>query len=531
MKRKLFIILLFILLLKIKVNATTQGTLMLSYEDGIYYTMISDNFYMSYKFPFYTIGNDIVYCIQPGANITTYSYVGEDGFINSPYSDELNLKLELIAHYGYEYPDHNTIKYRMATQELIWELTGKIVEFWTMQYGNGNRIDVELEKEEIMRLVNEHYIKPSFDNITLEFNLGDRIVLTDTNNVLDYYNITNDYGNNIQKDNNNLEIEFTKPGSYTIELSKDNYDNEMTVVFIGNGLESQRLGKFRVSSILKSYINVNVIGARIKLVKKDSESNEVIKRRIKFKIKNIDTDEYICENSKCIFETNDRGYFITDNYYVGNYQITELEEQDYGNYVLNTDDLIISIDNTSNFEYDNDIIYNVEFTNKRVKGILHIDKIGEELDINNNTFNYNNIPLKDVKYNIFANDNIIVNDKIIYTKDDLVMELITDDNGQAISDYLEIGSYYLKEIESSNDNMIDNNIYYFDIEYDNYLTDTVDKYIKLYNYLPKGKLEFYKYDIDNNNPIEDTLIEIYYLNNNEHSLIYSDYTEIGRAHV
>lgn len=89
------------------------------------------------------------------------------------------------------------------------------------------------------------------------------------------------------------------------------------------------------------------ITAKLKLVKVDSKSNKVLVRDgIKFKIKNLDTGEYVCQNITypnqekiCIFETKD-GVFITP--YVlttGNYQIEELEEQTIDGYVWNKEPL------------------------------------------------------------------------------------------------------------------------------------------------------------------------------------------------
>ena len=77
------------------------------------------------------------------------------------------------------------------------------------------------------------------------------------------------------------------------------------------------------------------IRAKLKLIKVDSESRKILVRDgIKFRIKNLDTGEYVCQNVTypgqekiCVFETKD-GMFITP--YVlghGNYQIEELEEK------------------------------------------------------------------------------------------------------------------------------------------------------------------------------------------------------------
>lgn len=71
-----------------------------------------------------------MYCIEPGVDISTYNYVGYDGLIQSSYDSATNKYIELVGHYGYDYPTYKTIRYRMATQFLIWERTGgQIIEY------------------------------------------------------------------------------------------------------------------------------------------------------------------------------------------------------------------------------------------------------------------------------------------------------------------------------------------------------------------------------------------------------------------
>ena len=157
-----------------KVEAATNGTLSHPKTDGVYYTRRGGGKpYMSAQYEQYSLNGQVVYCIEPGVDITTTSYLGYDGLQASPYDDATNKKIELIGHYGYSYPGHQTLRYRMATQALIWETTGgQIIEFWTEQYGYGNVIDVSAERNEIMRLVNAHYNKPSFNGSSIEAVIG-----------------------------------------------------------------------------------------------------------------------------------------------------------------------------------------------------------------------------------------------------------------------------------------------------------------------------------------------------------------------
>lgn len=528
--KNLFIIVNFIFFIDVvEVKADIRGTLSREYKDGYYYVMSGDNYYRSFEIPFYTLDDKIVYCIEPGTKINVWNYVGKYGFDNSPHNDEINSKLELIGHYGYGYFGNNTLNYRIATQALIWEITGnKEVEFFTKQYGYGEVIDVSKEQEEIMKLVNNHYIKPSFDNQNIIDNINEEIILTDTNNVLEGYEIYDDGGNLTRIEGNKLYIKLLTLSNSKIELRRKKYDEEKTVIFVGEDNISQKVGMFRVEEQISSVINLNVIGAKVKIKKVDSETKENIQiGDIKFKIKNLDTNEYICENEACIFETDNNGIVTTKSVVVGNFQIEELENQELNNYLWNNKPLKFTIDKNSKI---NDNVYEVEFENTRVKGKIEINKIGEKLTLDNNTYNYAEIPLENVIYGLYANEDIYVLDKIKYKKDELVNKLITDKFGYASSDNLELGKYYIKEISSSSGNLVDNTKYSFELKYQDKYTNTVLINLELKNVLPKGKLEFIKTDLDTGYPIKDTLIEIYDSTNNK--IIYSDYTdEFGKITI
>lgn len=410
----------------------------------------------------------------------------------------------------------------MATQMLMWYLTtDKAVELRDQQYGYGNLIDIEKEKNEIMRLVNNHYTKPSFNNNSYDILYDNELVIKDNSNVLDMYIVKDNDGNEVNIVDNELHINSKKIGKSKIILEKKKYDNKATMIFKGDDNYSQKQAILRNNDLIESIININTYGARIKVNKIDSETKQIIKKKgIKFKIKNNDNGEYLCENSECIFETNDEGYFILNKYLLGNYSIYEVEDQMLDNYLWNKNKLDISI--TKDTVVNSDNIYSVNFTNERVKGKIIINKIGEKL---NDDYTYDKIHLKDVKYGVYANDDILVGDSIKYKKNDLVGNIITDSNGQGILDNLEIGKYYIKELSSSNDNIIDKNIYEFEIKYKDKYTKTILKEFSFNNYLPKGNLEFIKLDSNTNKPIKDTLIEVYY----NDDLFYKGYTdELGK---
>lgn len=282
MKKKLVAMLLIALTLfevfsfaiPVVVSATTNETLEHLKVPNVWYTRRGGGKpYMSAEYETYTMNNKVVYCIEPGVDISTTSYLGYDGLQASPYSAEINKKIELIGHYGYDYPGHQTLKYRMATQALIWEATGgQIVEFWTQASGYGDYINVDAERNEIMRLVNSHYNKPSFNGTTQDAIIGQEFKLTDTNGVLSEYEIYSSDNLSVRIDGNDIYVTPTKVGEQTLNVVRKHYDNFTTIVYLGNGVNSQKMGYFRFSDPVVASVKIKTKGGDITLDKNDNDT-------------------------------------------------------------------------------------------------------------------------------------------------------------------------------------------------------------------------------------------------------------------
>ncbi|MBQ9072273.1 MAG: Cys-Gln thioester bond-forming surface protein [Bacilli bacterium] len=259
-----------------KVNAQMYyETLVDTKQDGIYYTRRGGGKpYLSAQYSTYTMNGKVVYCIEPGVDITINDYTGADGFINSPYDDATNKKIELIGHYGYDYPGHQTLRYRMAAQSLIWETTGgQIIEFWTERYGNGDFINLNYERNEIMKLVNAHYNKPSFNGSSMEVVVGKEYKITDTNGLMNEYALYKAEGLDVRISGNDIYFTPKATGNLSLSVARKHYDNHTTIVFKGNDELSQKMGYFRFSDPVVATLNLNVIGGKIKITKVDSETN------------------------------------------------------------------------------------------------------------------------------------------------------------------------------------------------------------------------------------------------------------------
>lgn len=285
-------------------------------------------------------------------------------------------------------------------------------------------------------------------------------------------------------------------GKYTIkqENTKEGYlkVNDFEITVDGKNKE------------LKYELVDEEINAFVKIIKRDYETNETIKQKgIKFKIKNLDKNEYICENKECTYETNEEGYIITSERLKGNLLIEECKQYLNG-YIWNKEKIKIFIGDK--------IIdtYTIEFKNKRVKGQIKILKQGE------------NELLENVKFNLYAKDNIIINNKIIYKKNELILTKTTNKEGIIIFDNLELGNYYIKEIETNNNYILDDKEYEISLKYKDEETSIIKEYIEIKNYLKRGKLVFYKIDSLTKEKLENAVIQIY----KDNELIKEEVTNI-----
>ena len=251
------------------IHAKTDEYLTVETQDGVFYAMTgSDGYFSADPYSYYTMNGKTVYCIEQGVKLDGRFYHGEEGFVSSPLPLEINRRIEIIGHYGYDYPGHQTQKYRMATQALIWEtITGYDVNFYTENYGWGDYIDVSYERDQIMNLVNRHYVKPSFENQTFNAILNQELVIEDTNYIINEFEVYNSNDNDVRIENNNVFITPKKVGQTSIQFLKKNYDSATTFFYVADDGYSQKLAFFRSSDPLITNVKVDAVGGKIRIKK------------------------------------------------------------------------------------------------------------------------------------------------------------------------------------------------------------------------------------------------------------------------
>ena len=192
-----------------------------------------------------------------------------------------------------------------------------------------------------------------------------------------------------------------------------------------------------------------------------------------------------------MFVTNKEGILTFSNLKLGSYCIKELKTLD--GYILN--DKAICFELKYKDQYTPVITYETLVENKLQTSKLEITK-------------------KDV-----STDETLPNTTIeVYTEnDELIYSGKTDNEGKITIDRLPIGKYYFIEKEAPEGYLINDEKMYFEVKGEEIVKSTMkDEKIT-------GKLEFTKVDFSEDNPLPNTLIEIYNAENDE--LIFSGRTD------
>lgn len=405
-------------------NVNASNNIEVQYIDDVYSNRIINGETMSGKFGYIYIDSQLGFCIDP-LKIVGNNYEIDDSKIDEYYTKEEQRQLKLIIHYGAN-THLNNYYYYMATQELIWRIKGGDFYFTDI---NGERIDIEIYKDEIMEKVLKHDLLPSFSNIVLNPKLYDEVILNDDNKVLKNYIISNPGNNKVTKKDDSMIININDKMVSNIELTYTVSSGLSSHTYIGNG---QTLITSRLAEQKTTYVHVEPSGVSYYLKIKFLEGDKSIFGKVKFKIYNHNISQYI-ENGT-IFESNMFGVFESDfKLDVGIYEIA---------YIDVPNGYIPSI-LPNQFTLDNETLVNNNF---KYEFISYLDVPKGKLTINRTatTYDGNTKKLDGIEYKIFARNNISdVHSNLLYKQDELVDTIKVIDG--SIDIMLPLGSYYIEE--------------------------------------------------------------------------------------
>ena len=229
--------------------------------------------WLTEKFLIRSSDGAFVYCVQPYVSIkqdNTYSVTTEDYASVMGISQNTWSIISKIAYYGYQYKDsthdHSAEKWYAAAQMLIWNYVNPSIDSYFTNTLDGTRNDniLKAEQNEIMDLVNNHNVKPSFDNIPNQMVIGETITLTDTKEVLSNYDVTDVKGATITKNGNTLSITATEVGNMSFKLVKlgNRYGEPVRLYYASDSQNVIRRGNIDPIILNNS---INVIGGTVSI--------------------------------------------------------------------------------------------------------------------------------------------------------------------------------------------------------------------------------------------------------------------------
>ena len=363
--------------------------------------------------PYNYANGKLVYCIQPDARIATGTYYKYDDFELSGYSNDTKEQMKLISYYGYNYDGHQTLKYYMATQELLWLLSPDERIKWTT--GNTDdtpEIDISSEKAEIQRLISLKDAYPTFKGKDYEMEVGSELVLNDTNRLLGRYSIGTNSDIDVSLENDGrIVIRSDTPGEHIINFNTKRFYDADTYIYDNFSTRTQTLAHFGNIEPRNFSIKVTVNPkGKININKTDEDNNSL--DGVEFEVYN-EQDELVDTM------VTEKGKATSKELSLGKYYVKESKEL----YGYEKDDTKYEIDLVKDNSNEKIMYSDLDIINKKI--LCEITYITTSYDHN-----------IDAKFNIYTKDGTL-----IYTGKTV--------NG-IISIKLPYGDYIIKEIEVPN---------------------------------------------------------------------------------
>lgn len=260
--------------------------------------------------------------------------------------------------------------------------------------------------------------------------------------------------------------------------------------------------------IKKVTVNNVPFESLLKVVKKDNETGKtVLLKGATFKVKNVDTNEYVSYIDWSLFPqiivnqwtTHDDGTItLNTKLKIGHYQLEEIEAPD--GYVLTKEPIPFEI-TMDHYEISSDQVTPitvVQLVDQSVKGKVTIEKKGEVLtDYKDGKFIYEERGLAHAKFGIYAKSDILdpSHDGIVlYKQGELIETLETTEGGKITSHELPLGDYECKELEAPYGYVLNSEVKTFSLSYKGQSVDIVYEDIGITNERQKIVVEVSKKD-------------------------------------
>lgn len=415
------------------------------------------------------VGDKTVFCIEPMQLFTEGLDYHQDTAKWDELSEQTRQNIWEINYYGYSYSGHQTEKYYVATQVMIWQaVTGT---WYQPYYTDGTTVyDISNEVAVINNLRAQPQGRPSFNNQTIKMGLNTPVTLTDTKGTLSNYSITNSNGIRASVNGNNLTVAITSENyDKSITFSRNFTARDVNVIYGSGGYQRVIYLASRRDPSPNFKLNFDLMYADIEVEKQDSQTGtktqgDATFNGATFAIK--DTSGNVLETI-----TTNGSKAKSKKYPVGTtLNVCEVTSPEgyLTNSSCNTVELKYSGDNTPSTFY-------TTVKDQVIKGRIEIAKtIDKE------------------KYGLFQSNvqkpgEGFEFDIILKSTGKVVSTLTTDEDGRAISEYLPYGTYIVKEHETKGYDTLKP----FEVKIDQ---NEKTYFYNIYNDTIKAELTIYKTD-------------------------------------
>lgn len=415
------------------------------------------------------VGDKTVFCIEPMQLFTEGLDYHQDTAKWDELSEQMRQNIWEINYYGYSYSGHQTEKYYVATQVMIWQaVTGT---WYQPYYTDGTTVyDISNEVAVINNLRAQPQGRPSFNNQTIKMGLNTPVTLTDTKGTLANYSITNSNGIRTSVNGNNLTVAITSENyDKSITFSRNFTARDVNVIYGSAGYQRVIYLASRRDPSPNFKLNFDLMYADIEVEKQDSQTGtktqgDATFNGATFAIKDASGNvlETITTNGS---KAKSKKYPVGTTLNVC--EVTSPEGY-LTNSSCNTVELKYSGDNTPS-------TFSTTVKDQVVKGRIEIAKT---IDKEKYGLFQSNVqkPGEGFKFDI-----------ILKSTGKVVSTLTTDEDGRAISDYLPYGTYIVKEHETKGYDTLDP----FEVKIDQ---NEKTYFYNIYNDTIKAELTIYKTD-------------------------------------
>lgn len=448
---------------------------------GYYYERFDQdgNNYVSWKLEDYYVDGETAYCIEPGTPEGTPIYPAS--WSDTGISNDVKERVLLIGYYGEQYPGHKTLRYKAATQGMIWATilgNNTTIRYSTERYGEGNILDVSSEMAEIERLIAHHYDRPSFNAGVYKLQVGETLTLTDTNNVLQNFDISVS-GAEYSVNGNTLTIKPTTDGTINLSMTKKQVYTSPYKLFVGDGKQNMFVPG-TVDPVI-ARIRVNSYYSTVEINKKDKETNtNVAQGQATLENAVYGVFEKSTGNQVATITTDSNGYGKSDKVLSYNeYYIQEISSSN--GYLLDNTRYDINLKGKEN--------ESIDVFEQILKNYISILKQYDYVDGNTTFLNAE----KDITFEIY------------YPNGDKFSEITTDKNGYATIN-LPFGIWKFHQVNTNTgyEKIYD---FYVTVDYDS----EEEQYYNILNNALSAYLQVFKTDLETGKTIalKDTTFKIY----------------------